>query len=289
MSYSYPKYFILLIFCLASLLLSSAVLAVEIKLAWDPPTTNGDGTPLTDLAGYKVYYGTTSGTYGSPINVGNVTTYTLAGLTPGQSYFIVVTAYDSSDNESGYSNEVSGVATEPMLISLKTGWNLISISTLSGNTLITEILSGISGKYDRVEIYKGCDTADPWKIYDPVLPLYANDLQYVNATVGIWIEMKQDVDFSVSGLFPLMVSTPLCPGWNLISYAGKQAKPVAEALSSISGKYERVYSYRADDTTDPWKIYDVSVPSYTNDLVTMEPGLGYWIYIKENCTLTISN
>jgi hypothetical protein len=30
-------------------------------LTWDAPTTNADGTPLTDLAGYRIYYGTTSG------------------------------------------------------------------------------------------------------------------------------------------------------------------------------------------------------------------------------------
>ncbi len=35
--------------------------AGTITLAWDAPTTNTDGTPLTDLAGYKIYYGPTSG------------------------------------------------------------------------------------------------------------------------------------------------------------------------------------------------------------------------------------
>ena len=64
---------------------------------------------------------------------------------------------------------------------------------------------------------------------------------------------------------------------------------MTEALSSISGKYEKVYSYRADDVADPWKIYDVSVPAYVNDLVTMEPGLGYWVFIKENCALVVNN
>ena len=70
--------------------------------------------------------------------------------------------------------------------------------------------------------------------------------------------------------------------------------PVRDALLSIAGdcNYERVYSYRADDTMvpwDPWKVYDASAPSYVNDLVIMEPGLGYWIYIKEDCTLIINN
>lgn len=79
---------------------------LPITIAWDPPTTNVDGSPLTDLAGYRVYYGTASRIYGSPIDVGNVTTYTLTGLPPGPTYFIAVTGYDTLINQSNFSNEV---------------------------------------------------------------------------------------------------------------------------------------------------------------------------------------
>src|ERR1700690_1238325 len=75
----------------------------SVTLTWTPPTTNTDGTPLTDLAGYKLYYGTSSGNYGTPINVGNVATYTISNLTSG-SYYFAVTAYDLSGVESNYSN-----------------------------------------------------------------------------------------------------------------------------------------------------------------------------------------
>ena len=61
------------------------------------------------MAGYNIYYGTASGVYGSPIPVGNVTTYALTGLTQGQTYFIAATAYDTSNNESVYSNQVDAV------------------------------------------------------------------------------------------------------------------------------------------------------------------------------------
>ena len=75
-------------------------------LAWSAPTTNVDGTPLTNLAGFKVYYGTTPGVYNS-IVVGNVTSYSVAGLNKGQVYYFTVTAYDSAGYESDYATMVS--------------------------------------------------------------------------------------------------------------------------------------------------------------------------------------
>lgn len=60
----------------------------------------------TDLAGYKLYQGTASGVYGTPLDVGNVVTRTLPGLADG-TYFWVLTAYDADGNESGFSLEVT--------------------------------------------------------------------------------------------------------------------------------------------------------------------------------------
>ncbi len=83
------------------------------SLVWDPPTTNTDGTPLTDLAGYKIYYGTTSGSYTNNIDVGNVTTSVVNNLTDGRTYYFTATAYDSSGIESSFSNEVSKTTQAP--------------------------------------------------------------------------------------------------------------------------------------------------------------------------------
>jgi fibronectin type 3 domain-containing protein len=71
-------------------------------LAWDPVTA-------PNLSGYRVYYGTAPGTYqqsyGQGIVVSNATAHTLLGLSSGTRYYFVVTAFDSSGNESAYSNE----------------------------------------------------------------------------------------------------------------------------------------------------------------------------------------
>ena len=78
----------------------------QTTLSWNAPTTNMDGTPLTDLAGYKVYYGQTSGSYSTIIDVGNQTDHTLTGLTVEQPYYFAIKAYDSSGSESPFSSEI---------------------------------------------------------------------------------------------------------------------------------------------------------------------------------------
>ncbi len=101
------RIFVLTLLALSFVLLLAAgkLYSGQATLSWDPPTTNADGTPLTDLEGYKVYYGTSSGNYSQNIDAGNVITYT-ANLSDG-TYYFAVTAYDTSRNESGYSNEVN--------------------------------------------------------------------------------------------------------------------------------------------------------------------------------------
>jgi type IV pilus assembly protein PilY1 len=103
---SFCKSIFAFVILFTTLVLSQFALAAQINLAWDANTES-------DLAGYKVYYGTSSKSYTNSIDVGNVTTYTLTGLTQGQTYYIAITAYNTSSSESGYSGEVSGVATAP--------------------------------------------------------------------------------------------------------------------------------------------------------------------------------
>lgn len=78
----------------------------SVTLSWDAPTTNIDGSPLTDLAGYKIYYGTSTGVYSNVLDVKNVTTYNITGLSPGIYYF-TLTAYNTSKQESDYTKEIS--------------------------------------------------------------------------------------------------------------------------------------------------------------------------------------
>lgn len=72
---------------------------VSVTLAWDANSES-------NLAGYKLYYGTSSGSYSTCIDVGNRTSYTVNGLDPLLTYYFALTAYNTEGQESGYSGEV---------------------------------------------------------------------------------------------------------------------------------------------------------------------------------------
>jgi hypothetical protein len=77
-------------------------------LSWTPPTRNTDGSTLQNLAGHRIYYGTssTSLTRVVTINTEGVTSYTVENLTSGTWYFSV-RAYTDSGEESTNSNVAS--------------------------------------------------------------------------------------------------------------------------------------------------------------------------------------
>lgn len=105
-----------MILCLVALVfLASPKISIgaNANLAWDAPTTNIDGSKVTDLAGFKVYHGLSSGNYDDVVDVGNVLTYLMEGLKDGTHYF-TVTAYDTSGNESLHSNEVNKLTKDIM-------------------------------------------------------------------------------------------------------------------------------------------------------------------------------
>jgi len=74
-------------------------------LSWVAPTTNTDGTPLTDLAGFIINYGTSPSALTQSVTVSSATAtgYTVEGLSAGVWYF-TVTAYTTASTQSAPSN-----------------------------------------------------------------------------------------------------------------------------------------------------------------------------------------
>jgi hypothetical protein len=82
------------------------------KLSWSAPQQNTDGSTLNNLSGYVVHYGTSANALTQKVAIGSavVTSYTIAGLTAGQTYYFSVAAVGSQDVE----GEASGVVSLKM-------------------------------------------------------------------------------------------------------------------------------------------------------------------------------
>ena len=89
---------ILLFFALCTIPVTSAF-AATVNLAW--PASTG-----SNVDGYKMYYGTSSRNYSYNVKVGNSTSCSLSGLQEGRRYYFATTAYNASDVESDYSEEL---------------------------------------------------------------------------------------------------------------------------------------------------------------------------------------
>ncbi len=80
-------------------------------VSWNAPVLRLNGTSISfgEIAGYKIYYGTSIGNYPYVINVADrtATTYKLSGLAPNTTYYVVVRPYDTAGRESANSNVIA--------------------------------------------------------------------------------------------------------------------------------------------------------------------------------------
>jgi hypothetical protein len=79
----------------------------SVTVSWVPPTQNTNGTPVTGLSGFRVYYGTASRQYAQSVLVSSPSLRSLVveGLSPGTTWYFGVKSVSSTGVESEYSNE----------------------------------------------------------------------------------------------------------------------------------------------------------------------------------------
>jgi hypothetical protein len=121
---------------LPALLNGSKSSADSITVTW---TANAE----PDLAGYLLYYGTSPGNYGSPLPIpSNSTSYELNNLSEGTRYYVALSAFDASNNESEKSPEISGIA-QPTTGSSSSSTSTTTIPPYDGTELDNnDIISG---------------------------------------------------------------------------------------------------------------------------------------------------
>jgi hypothetical protein len=86
----------------------TTVSSSNLTFGWQAPTENSNGTPITNLAGYKIHYGTASQQYTQVVEVSNpsLSRYVMDSL-PSGTYYFAITAYNAQGIESTLSGEVT--------------------------------------------------------------------------------------------------------------------------------------------------------------------------------------
>lgn len=172
-----------------------------------------------------------------------------------------------------------------MTYSLASGWNLFSFPVMLDDPKVTSVFAPIAGKYDMVMQWDAFASYARWKVFDPKAPTQYGGLEAIDPRYGIWLRATEPCALTVSGQRLLTTTvTPLNTGLNLIGYLSMQTRPITEALSSIEGKYVRVYTYQTLLEPSPWLLFDFTVPAGANTLTAMKPGAAYWIQVITPCT-----
>lgn len=155
------------------------------------------------------------------------------------------------------------------------GWHLISIPVVPQEPYIENFLTEIAGRYSKVLSFEEGGLS-----YVPALPGFST-LTTIGGMHGYWIFMEQNGFLNVRGQ-PQALDTPiqLEKGWNLVSYLPKTPLPVAHALVSIAGKYDKVLGYDRGAIS-----YYAALQPPLNTLQVMKRGMGYWIHMTEAGTL----
>ena len=88
---------------------STAPVTATAALSWVAPTQNSDGSQLTNLAGYNIYYGTDPSALTATIQIANgaAAGYTVTGLATHTTWYFTVTSYTSAGEESARSTVTS--------------------------------------------------------------------------------------------------------------------------------------------------------------------------------------
>jgi PKD repeat protein len=253
----------------------------DVKLTFS--ASQDDGAGDNNVAGYTVYRSSSgiNGAYvfAAWIPAAGIPAYTYEWVDSGagdgdlNNYFYIVRANDSFGNE-----EQNDIKVGKFVSHLDEGWNMISVPLVQKDTKREVVLQTIEGNYVTVQGYHA-GKSRPWLHWHRNKPNKFNDVIAIDHKNGYYVDMQVADYLVTAGKVATSTDISLKTGWNLVGFPSLTDLLRDDALSSISGKYNKVERY---DTT-----LDKEVRLDSGDY--MQPGLGYWIHTTENCVLTITN
>ena len=198
-------------------------------------------------------------------------------------------AWGGRDQPLGFLNrDVSGVSPPPGAVvvqSLGDGWS--NVAQLDSGGSLPSSLSSFASPWNVVLKW------DPegegliggaWRRFVKDTPAYVNDLASLDQYEAFWIDSLRANAATPNPGPPAERDVFLKEGWNNVVYTGAN-RSVADALSTIAGKYSQVMQY--DNVNHTWASYLPGQARYLNDLGGLFQLQTYWIFMTEAATVTM--
>jgi len=165
---------------------------------------------------------------------------------------------------------------ETQRISLKEGWNLVSLYTKPHNMKPSSIFSGHFDVIEEIRTLKG--------VFNTSWPEFINTIKQLDLTRSYWIKANvARSDITVTGQPLASTEISLAKGWNLIGYPSIGAQETTAVFKSLSDNnaIDRIIGTSDFYSFDPNAIY--------NSLSSLKPGDGYWVKMHSAATLTVDS
>ncbi|MCQ9205401.1 MAG: hypothetical protein NG737_03720, partial [Omnitrophica bacterium] len=174
----------------------------------------------------------------------------------------------------------SGFTQENYTLSLKRGWNFVSLPLNLSDTDIGNVLSPIKTRLKDVWGHEPTDTNIFWKHYRPGLEEYSS-LREMNAAIGYWVDVKYNTTLQITGtLVPENAILNLKQGWNVIGWPYLDSQEISEALGALTFgvDYDQVSTFNKDTKVQEDFINDPG----NDDFTSFEPSKAYYIYMLKD-------
>lgn len=154
-------------------------------------------------------------------------------------------------------------------LTLKEGWNTVSLPVVPADSSIQSVMSSVIGDVVLVKDASG-------QVFSPELDVA--QISHWSSRRAYMVYAKREVDWTVQGapMAPTEVAIGLNEGWNLVPYPSTESMPIDIALEPVAAELVLV--------TDPdGNVYYPS--SSINTIGLLSPGRGYKVYVEQACTL----
>ncbi len=193
-----------------------------------------------------------------------------AGKGDPRTYFYIVCTVNITNSSTCADNQAAKF-TRP----LSKGPNLISIPLIQSDEHIPTVLQTLS--YDNAWSYDPIN--QEWRSFSKSKP-YAQSLEYLNHTIGIWVNVTQDSNLTVAGVVPTSTTIDLQAGWNLVGFPSFDDNfTVADLKAAVA--VERIEGF--DALAPPYFLRAMLDGDF------LQAGFGYWIRVESPAIWTVEN